>query len=93
MYGLPKRGKSLALRERVARYIGTDTNDQQRIKESIRTFDEVRSDIVHGGSGEASPLGHGAAFVTGFDLARRSLFQLLREGPPCDWELPADTRK
>ncbi len=93
MYGLPRRGKSLALRETVASYIGTDTNDQQRIKESIRTFYEVRSDIVHGGSGDASPLGHSAAFVTGFDLARRSLFQLLREGPPCDWEFPADTRK
>ncbi len=93
MYELPKRAKSLALRERVSSYIGTDTKDQQRIKESIRTFYESRSDIIHSGSGEASPFRNGAAFVTGFDLARKSLFKLLREGPPCNWKFPADTRK
>lgn len=82
MYDLPKQGKSRTLQERVASYIGKDTEDRNRIKESIRTFYEARSDIVHGGAGEASPFTNGAAFVTGFDLARRSLFKLLREAPP-----------
>ena len=93
MYELPKRKKSRTLQERASSYIGTDTEDQQRIKESIRIFYEARSDIVHSGSGQSSPFRNDAAFVTGFDLARRSLFKLLREGPPCDWEFPADTRK
>ena len=91
MYELPKRGKLRTLKERVAHFIGTDTEDQQRIKESIRTFYEARSDIVHSGSGEASPFRNGAAFVTGFDLARKSLFKLLYEDPPDNWEIPLVT--
>ena len=82
MYELPKRNKSRTLKERAAGYLGTDAEDRKRIKEKIRTFYEVRSDIVHSGSDEASPFRNGAAFVTGFDIARRSLFKLLREGPP-----------
>lgn len=93
MYALPKRGKLRTLQERVSSYIGTDTEDRQRIKESIGTFYGARSEIVHSGSGETSPFTNGAAFITGFDLARRSLFKLLREGPPSDWEFPAATRK
>lgn len=92
MYALPKQGKSRTLQERVSSYIGTDTEDRQRIKESVRTFYEARSEIVHSGSGEASPFTNGAAFVTSFDLARKSLFKLLREGPPDNWEVQADTR-
>ena len=86
MYELPRWRKSHKLENRVCGFLGTDANDQERLRESIRTFYESRSDIVHSGSGEASPLRKGAAFVTGFGLARRSLFKLLREGPPDDWE-------
>ena len=93
MYELPKQGKSPTLQERVSSYIGTDTEDRQRIKESIRTFYWARSEIVHSGSGETSPFTISAAFITGFDLARRSLFKLLREGPPSNWEFPSATRK
>lgn len=92
MYDLPRQGKSRALQERVSSYIGTGTEDRQRIRESVRTFYEARSGIVHSGSGEASPFTNGAAFVTGFDLARRSLFKLLREGRPDNWEVRAVTR-
>ena len=87
MYELPKQGKSRTLQERVASYIGTDMEDRQRIKASVRIFYEARSEIVHSGTGEASPFTNGAAFVTGLDLARRSLFKLLREGPPDNWEV------
>ena len=93
MYELPKQNKSRTLKERVSGYLGTDAEGRKRIKERIRTFYEVRSDIVHSGSGEASPFRNGAAFVTGFELARRSLFKLLREGPPDDWEVPAVARE
>ena len=82
MYELPKQGKSRTLQERVSSYIGRDSEDRKRIKEGVRTFYEARSEIVHSGSGEASPFANGAAFVTGFDLARRSLFKLLRQSLP-----------
>ncbi len=85
MYELPKWKKSRTLEERVSSYLGTDAEDRQQVKDRIRTLYEARSDIVHSGSGEASPFRNGAAFVSGFDLARRSLFKLLREGPPDDW--------
>lgn len=92
MYELPKRYKSRTLQERVSSYLGTDVKDQKRIKEGIRTFYETRSNIVHGGSGQASPFRDGAAFVTGFDLARRSLFKLLHDDPPGNWTIAGGTR-
>ncbi|MDE0629373.1 MAG: HEPN domain-containing protein [Bryobacterales bacterium] len=88
MYELPKWYKSRTLQERVSSYLGADAEDQERIKKRIRTFYEARSDIVHSGRGEASPFSSGAAFVSGFDLARRSLFKLLHEGSPGDWRIP-----
>ena len=92
MYELPERYKSRTLQERVSNYLGAGVEDQKRIKERIRKFYETRSNIVHGGSGQASPFRHGAAFVTGFDLARRSLFKLLREGRPDNWRIFDITR-
>ena len=86
MYELPRREKSLKLENRVSGFLGTDAEDRERIRKSVRTFYNARSDIVHSGSGDASPFRDGAAFVTGFGLARRSLFKLLREGGPGDWD-------
>ena len=63
------------------------------MRENLQMLYETRSDIVHGGSGEVSPLRKGAAFVTSFDLARRSLFKLLREGVPDNWEEVAPQRE
>ena len=93
MYELPKRAKSKShkLQHRVSDFLGTDEEDRQRIKERIETLYNARSHIVHSGSGGASPFRNEAAFVRGFDLARRSLFKLLREGPPDDWAIPVVT--
>lgn len=87
MYELPKWKKLRKLEKRVAGFLGTDANDRQRIRESVRNLYEARSVVVHSGSGDASPFRNSAAFVTGFDLARRSLFKLLREGVPENWDL------
>ena len=73
----------------VSGFLGTDADDRQRIRENIRMLYEARSEIVHSGSGEASPFRNGASFVTGFELARRSLFKLLREGVPENWNKAA----
>ena len=85
MYELPKWGKSRKLANRASGFLATDSRDRQRMRESVLRFYEVRSEIVHSGPQRASPFRNGAAFVTGFDLARRSLFKLLREGAPEDW--------
>ena len=58
-----------------------------RIRQERRGRSTTRArTIVHSRSAKASPFTNGAAFVTGFDLARRSLFKLLREGRPEDWD-------
>ena len=85
MYELPKWGKSRKLANRASGFLATDSRDRQRMRESVLRFYEARSEIVHSGPQRASPFRNGAAFVTGFDLARRSLFKLLREGAPEDW--------
>ena len=86
MYDLPRQGKSYELQKRVANFVGTDASDRERIRKTVRRLYNVRSEIVHSGSGEALPFRKEAAFVAGFSLARKSLFKLVREGRPEDWE-------
>ena len=85
MYELPKWSKSRKLANRVSSFLGTDAQDRQRVREIVTTFYDVRSAIVHSGPQSTSLFRNGAAFVTGFDLARKSLFKLLRQGTPEDW--------
>ena len=86
MYELPKWKKLRKLENRVSGFLGTDADDRRKIRESVRNLYEARSAVVHSGSGEAWPFRNSAAFVKGFDLARRSLFKLLREGVPENWD-------
>ena len=86
MYELPRWKKLRKLEDRVCGLLGGDGDDLDRNRKSVRNLYAARSEVVHSGSGEASPFRNGAAFVTGFDLARRSLFKLLREGVPEDWD-------
>jgi len=86
MYDLPKWGVTKALEERVAGFLGGDAESRDRIGKNARSFYDARSAIVHNRSAEASPFTNGAAFVTGFELARRSLFKMVREGVPEDWD-------
>ena len=85
MYDLPRRGVTNALAEQAARFLGTDARSRDRIDKNVRAFYDARSAIVHNRSGEATPFTNNAAFVRGFDLARQSLFKMLREGGPNDW--------
>lgn len=93
MYDLPRWGVTRALEERVAEYLGSDRESRNRIGVSARAFYEARSVIVHSRSRKETSFTNGAAFVSGFDLARRSLFKMLREGLPEHWEnlsVPSD---
>jgi len=85
MYELPKWRKSQRLASRASGFLGTGADDRKRVHEGALRFYEARSEIVHSGPERAAPFRQGAAFVTGFDLARKTLFKLLREGAPEDW--------
>lgn len=85
MYDLPRRKISRKLRNRVSSYIGTDMESRERLKESVKEFYDVRSDIVHSRSSKVSPRRKRKAFRKGFDIARKTLFKLLHEGQPENW--------
>ena len=86
MYVLDENKISRKLRYRTARLLGTDAASEQRIRDVVGELYGVRSDIVHNRLHRLTPDRVHSAFVSGFDLARQSLFKLLREGPPEDWD-------
>lgn len=85
MYVLDEGKISRKLRNRAARHLATDGPDQESIRESAQEFYAVRSDIVHNRLDRLTPERVHGAFRDGFDIARRSLFKMLREGRPKDW--------
>ena len=93
MYELDQGKISQKLRNRASRYLGNDAGSQRRDWDNVKEFYEVRSDIVHNRSDRMSPQRTRDAFGKGVDVARRSLFKLLRDGPPDDWGAMADTGK
>ena len=76
------------LRSRTARLLGTDAASEKRIRDNVQEHYDVRSDIVHNRLHKLTPERVHSGFVKGFDLARQSLFKLLCEGPPEDWNRP-----
>lgn len=82
MYVLDEGNIGRKLRNRVARLLGSDAAGEQRIKHSVRELYGVRSDIIHNRLHQLTPERVHSAFIEGFDLARLSLFRLLREGKP-----------
>ena len=85
MYVLDEGKIGRRLRNRASGFLGTDAESRERIRESVREFYDARSDIVHNRLHKVSPERVQAAFGKGFDIARRSLFRLLRDGPPENW--------
>ena len=68
-------------------FLGRDAEDRVRVMESVKNFYSVRSAIVHNkGKRMASVERYREVFDTGFDIAARTLFKLLRDGPPGKWE-------
>ena len=85
MYVLNENNIGRKLRGRTARLLGTDAASEKRIRDDVKELYDVRSDIVHNRLHKLTPERVHSAFINGFDLARRSLFNLLREGMPEDW--------
>ena len=86
MYGLDGGEISHKLRTRSSWFLGRDAEDRVRVMESVAEFYRVRSEIVHKGKRKASEERYRESFDTGFDLAARTLFKLLKEGSPGNWE-------
>ena len=74
------------MRTRSSWFLGRDAQERLRVMESVKEFYSVRSKIVHSGTRKLPAERYRESFDTGFDLAARTLFKLLKEGPPCDWE-------
>ena len=85
MYDLSSRTISRELQNRTSSYLGTDLESQERIRKGIKEFYNTRSNIAHSGSSTVSPQKRSEAFDKGFDIARQTLFKLLREGPSENW--------
>ena len=79
------RNISEKLREKMASFLEGDDEAQSQVKEAVKHFYDVRSAIIHGPQdGKKIHLleKKNEALDAGFSLARRSLFKMLRDGPP-----------
>lgn len=85
MYDLPERDISRELQNRAGSYLGTDLESKERIRKGIKKFYNTRSKIAHCGSNNVPPQERSDGFEIGYDIAKQTLFKLLREGPPETW--------
>ena len=86
MYALDRDEISHKLRTRAAWFLGTDAESRVREMQAVKEFYDMRSAIVHSKKKKPAAEKQRAAFDKGFDVARRSLFRLLCDEPPDDWE-------
>ena len=86
MYELDQGEVSFKLKTRAAYFLESDTEARLRVFKDVGEFYGARSKIVHNSRKKRGAAeGRGAAFKKGFDVARRSVIKLLRDGPPLDW--------
>ena len=77
---------SRKLRNRAARYLAADGPGEESVRESAREFLRgCARTSFHNRLDRLTPERVHAAFRDGFDIARRSLFKMVREGRPEDW--------
>ncbi len=86
MYELDRWKITRKLSTRSSWFLGGDPEERVRVMESVEEFYDLRSEIVHGNTPRPSPERYRNAFDTGFDIAARTLFKLLKEGPPSNWK-------
>ncbi len=86
MYELDQGEVSFKLKTRAACFLESETARRTEVFKDVGRFYDTRSVIVHSTSKKrASAKEREPAFRKGFDIARRSLGKLLRDGPPPDW--------
>ena len=86
MYELDRGEISYKMRIRTAWFLGGGAESRLRDMKAVKEFYEARSAIVHNRKGKAPRQRNCEAFDKGFDIARRTLFKLLDEGPPENWD-------
>ena len=87
MYELAGGEISFKLKTRAACFLETGTAGRVRVFREVGEFYDVRSAIVHKRRMKKQPSAQtiADAFTRGFEVARRSVVKLLRDGPPQDW--------
>ena len=86
MYELDQGEIVFKLKTRAACFLEAETARRTQVFKDVGRFYDARSAIVHSARGKrASAKEREAAFGKGFEIARRSLGKLLREGSPADW--------
>ena len=86
MYELSGGEITYKMRTRASWFLGRDAEDRLRVMKSVASFYGVRSAIVHNRKNRPSAARCREAFDTGLEIAARTLFELLKDGPPDDWE-------
>ena len=86
MYELDQGKIGFKLKTRAACFLESDTGARSRVFKDVGEFYKSRSEIVHNARKKrASGEERKDTFRKGFDVARRSVVKLLRDGPPQDW--------
>ena len=92
MYELDQPEISYKLKTRAACFLESDAEDRLRVFKDVEALYEARSSIVHQRKSKrnktrkrTSEQAKPEAFEKGFRVARDSVFKLLREGAPPDW--------
>ena len=85
MYDLSQGEISFKLKTRAACFLAADTPGRRDVFDDVNNFYEARSSIVHKGRKQKSAQEMVEAFNAGFDVARRTIERLLRDGQPKDW--------
>ena len=85
MYELEGSEISFKLKMRAASFLETSTDGRRQVAQDVGKFYDVRSGIVHKRKKPLLAETIAATFTRGFEVARRSVVKLLRDGPPKDW--------
>ena len=85
MYELEGGEISFKLKMRAAFFLETSTDGRRQVSQDVGKLYDVRSGIVHKRKKPPSTETIAATFTRGFEVARRSVVKLLRDGPPPDW--------
>ena len=86
MYEIDRGGIGFKLKTRAACFLESETTGRARITDEMGRFYKARSEIVHNSeTALRSTAEREDIFRAGFDMARRTVSKLLREGSPADW--------
>lgn len=85
IYELDRDEISFKLKTRAACLLETGKEDRLRVFRDVSKLYDVRSAIIHKRKKQPSAEQKETVFNRGFDVARRSVVKLLRDGAPPDW--------